>query len=189
MEVGAPFSEDPGAAELAILEDWCSRAEARLPQELQPPTWPPAPAGKWIGVGLAAWARAISRPLVLFLDEIDALQDTTLISVLRQLRSGYADRPAAFPWSLALIGLRDVRDYQVASGGSFRLQTSSPFNIKVESLILRSFTLEEVTALYQQHTTETGQVFTSEAIQRAFDLTQGQPWLVNALARQAVEKW
>jgi hypothetical protein len=30
-------------------------------------------------------------------------------------------------------------------------------------------------------------VFTAEAMQRAFELTQGQPWLVNALARQATE--
>ena len=41
--------------------------------------------------------------------------------------------------------------------------------------------------LYRQHTTETGQVFAPEAIQWAFELTQGQPWLVNALARQIVE--
>jgi hypothetical protein len=32
-----------------------------------------------------------------------------------------------------------------------------------------------------------GQVFSPEAVQRAFNLTQGQPWLVNALARQMVE--
>ena len=30
-------------------------------------------------------------------------------------------------------------------------------------------------------------MFTPKAIQQAFDLTQGQPWLVNALARQLVE--
>jgi hypothetical protein len=124
---------------------------------------------------------------VVFLDEIDALQDTTLISVLRQLRDGYRLRPRAFPWSLALIGLRDVRDYKVASGGSDRLHTASPFNIKAESLTLRNFTAEEVAALYQQHTDETGQGFTPDATARAFYLTQGQPWLVNALARQITE--
>jgi hypothetical protein len=80
-----------------------------------------------------------------------------------------------------------VRDYKVASGGSDRLHTSSPFNIKVESITLRNFTHEEVGMLYHQHTEDTGQVFTPEAIARAFHLTQGQPWLVNALARQVVE--
>jgi hypothetical protein len=80
-----------------------------------------------------------------------------------------------------------VRDYKVASGGSDRLGTSSPFNIKVESLTLRNFTRDEVAALYAQHTEDTGQVFLPDAVDRAFELTQGQPWLVNALARQLVE--
>jgi hypothetical protein len=81
-----------------------------------------------------------------------------------------------------------VRDYKVASGGSSRLGTVSPFNIKVESLTLRNFTQDEVSQLYGQHTAATGQPFTLEAIQLAFTLTQGQPWLVNALARQTVEE-
>jgi hypothetical protein len=52
---------------------------------------------------------------VLLIDEIDALRDDTLISVLRQLRDGYPRRPKGFPSSVGLIGLRDVRDYKVAS--------------------------------------------------------------------------
>ncbi len=104
------------------------------------------------------------------------------------MRSGYPRRPRAFPQSFALIGLRDVRDYKVASGGSPRLGTASPFNIKIESLTLRNFTHAEVKSLYDQHTADTGQVFTDEAVQLAYELTQGQPWLVNALARQMVEE-
>lgn len=187
MEVGAAFNDDPGAAELAILGTWRNDADVWLPPELRPPAWPKADAGQQIYTALHLWAQASPRPLVLFLDEIDALQDEALISVLRQLRAGYRNRPQGFPWSLALIGLRDVRDYKVASSGSNRLHTTSPFNIKVESLTLRNFTADEVAALYQQHTEETGQVFTPEAVQHAFDLTQGQPWLVNALARQATQ--
>jgi hypothetical protein len=125
---------------------------------------------------------------VVFIDEIDTLQDQVLISVLRQIRSGYANRPQAFPHSLALIGLRDVRDYKVAAGGSDRLNTASPFNVKAGSITLSDFTAEEVAELYSQHTTATGQAFTDEAIHRAFYLTQGQPWLVNALAKEVVEQ-
>lgn len=66
--------------------------------------------------------------------------------------------------------------------------TASPFNVKAESLTLASFTAQEVAALYAQHTEETGQVFTGEALERAFELTRGQPWLVNALANQIVKK-
>ncbi|WP_437302071.1 hypothetical protein [Sorangium sp. So ce388] len=123
----------------------------------------------------------------MLIDEIDALEDVTLVSVLRQIRDGYPDRPRSFPWSLALVGMRDVRDYKVASGGGARLGTASPFNIKVQSLTLRGFTREEVAELYAQHTAEAGQAFLPEAVERAFSLTQGQPWLVNAIARQLVE--
>ncbi|MEZ4451106.1 MAG: hypothetical protein R3B09_16625 [Nannocystaceae bacterium] len=130
LEVGAAFPEDTGAAELAILDAWRGATRARLPDELQPPPWPESTPGRRIGAALQAWSRASTRPLVLFLDEIDALSGEVLISVLRQLRDGYEARAADFPWSLALIGLRD----------------------------------------------------------RAFELTQGQPWLVNALAKEAVDE-
>jgi len=186
-EVGAPFPHNPGAAEKAILDAWKDDATFWLPPELHPPDWPVSEPGRQIGAALSAWAQQSPRPLVVFIDEIDSLQDETLIALLRQLRNGYPKRPQRFPYSLALIGVRDVRDYKVASGGSNRLNTASPFNIKVESLTLRNFTLTEVGELYSQHTAETGQVFSPEVIQRAFNLTQGQPWLVNALARQIVE--
>ncbi len=121
----------------------------------------------------------------MFIDEIDALQDESLVTILRQLRDGYARRPKGFPHSLALVGLRDVRDYKVGSQG--RLETASPFNIKVESLTLANFSEVDVANLYGQHTAETGQIFTPEAVHHAYKITQGQPWLVNALARQMVE--
>lgn len=187
MEEGAPFSNDPGAAELAVLSSWRSSAKAWLPPDLQPPPWPDAPPGSRIGAALSAWAAASSRPLVVFLDEIDALQDAALISVLRQIRARFPSRPEHFPWSLALIGLRDVRDYKVAAGSDGRLGTASPFNIKAESLTMRNFTRDEVAQLYGQHTSDTGQVFMPEAVERAYDLTMGQPWLVNALARQLTQ--
>ena len=188
MEVGAAFPEDVGAAELAMLEDWRQDAMVQLPPELQPPPFQEAAPGSRIGGALADWSSSAPTPLVVFLDEIDALRNGVLISVLRQLRSGYRRRPQHFPASLALIGLRDVRDYKVASGDSDHLGTASPFNIKVRSLTLRNFTAEEVAELYSQHTAETGQRFDSEALALAFELTQGQPWLVNALAKVAVEE-
>jgi hypothetical protein len=187
MEAGAAFNDDPGAAELAILGTWRRDAETHLPPELRPPAWPTAAPGERIHSALHAWAQVSPRPLVLFLDEIDSLENEALVSVLRQLRAGHRNRPKSFPWSLALIGLRDVRDYKVASGGSARLHTASPFNIK-KSLTMANFTAEEVAALYRQHTAETGQVFTPETLQRAFELTEGQPWLVNELARESVEE-
>ncbi len=189
MEVGAGLPDDVGAAESAILNDWEDAIRYQLPAGLHPQRWKTsAESGRQIGAFLAQWAIAASRPLVIFLDEIDALANNALISVLRQLRSGYFRRPSAFPSSLALIGLRDIRDYKVASGGSQRLSTPSPFNIAVRSITLRNFNADEVAALLQQHRDETGQTFTPAGVQCIFELTQGQPWLVNALAKVAVEE-
>jgi hypothetical protein len=195
VEVGQPFSDDVGQAELAILASWRRAIQVRLPTSLQPPHWSMTAVGGRIQTALQEWAIHLWRgcanasplPLVLLIDEIDSLQDGALLSLLRQLRDGFPDRPEAFPQSIGLIGLRDVRDYKIASGGSAHLNTASPFNIKVQSLVLRDFRREEIVELYEQHTEATGQVFTAAAIDFAFELTQGQPWLVNALAKELVE--
>jgi hypothetical protein len=124
---------------------------------------------------------------VIFLDEIDSLEGASLEAVLRQLRAGYDGRPAHFPASVMLCGMRDVRDYKrVSGGGPQRLGSASPFNVMVTSLRLANFTLAEVAKLYAQHTAETGQAFTLGAIAAAVGASGGQPWLVNALARQIV---
>ena len=187
VEVGSVFPDQPDIAEDAILSAWRDGIDFWLPPELQPLSWPEVSHGQRIGAFLKAWAQSSPRPLVFLIDEIDSLQNQTLISILRQLRDGFPRRPQGFPHSLALIGMRDVRDYKVASGGSDRLNSSSPFNIKVESFTLSNFTFKEVQKLYHQHTEATGQNFTTDAIERAFYLTDGQPWLVNAIARQVTE--
>jgi AAA-like domain len=186
-EIGAPFSQDIAGAETAILRSWRDDIADNLPSELQPPEWTSDVPGQQIKSALRTWSKSSPRPLVVLIDEIDSLQDVALISILRQLRNGYQNRPDAFPQSIGLIGMRDVRDYKMAAAGNDRLNTSSPFNIKVESFTLHNFDEKEVKALYQQHTDDTGQIFTPEAVALAFELTQGQPWLVNALARQLIE--
>ncbi len=184
VEVGAAWNDNFDRVEDAILGSWQRSLKLRLPAELHPPNCSIEAVGSKIQNFLTQWSLFSPRPVVLFIDEIDALQDQVLISVLRQLRDGYPDRPNGFPLSVGLIGMRDVRDYKVASGGSNRLQSTSPFNIKVESIALRNFNAAEVAELYQQHTDDTGQIFLPESIDLVFELTQGQPWLVNALARQ-----
>lgn len=177
---------DVGAAEAAMLGEW-ALAAADLPAELRPPPWPAAEPMQRIHAALTAWAEHCPRPLVVFIDEIDALRDDVLISVLRQLRAGHRRRPKHFPWSLALVGLRDVRDYELDDDEQGRIGTSSPFNIKEESLTLAYFSRDEVAELYAQHTEETGRRFEPEAVTRAYELSGGQPWLVNALAYHVVE--
>lgn len=188
-EVGQELLPDFEGSMAAILSNLERRAEISLPEPLRPPPVDrEAPAKSRLADLLHRWAKTSPRPVVLFLDEIDALRDDMLISVLRQLRAGYDDRPGRFPHSVALIGLRDVRDYRVAARGDAQsLGTASPFNVKADSFLLRNFNAEEVAELYAQHTQDTGQRFTPEAVAYAFELTRGQPWLVNALGRQLIE--
>jgi hypothetical protein len=189
-ETGQLFEANLEESLAGVLDVLRQNAELHLPPELRPPPVETAlPITSRLRDLITRWAQYCPRPVVLFLDEIDALLGDALVSVLRQLRSGYAERPHGFPQTVALIGLRDVRDYRTASPtGPASLGTSSPFNIKVESLTLRNFTAAEVAELYDQHTAETSQPFLPEAKALAFELTGGQPWLVNALAREAVEK-
>ena len=124
---------------------------------------------------LTRWAESDPTPLVLLIDEIDALEGNSLVSVLRQLRAGYVLRPGAFPHSVILCGVRDVQDYRTQRG-------ASPFNVKAESLRLGDFSEREVRTLLRMHTEETGQPFAPEALNTVWERTCGQPWLVNALA-------
>lgn len=139
---------------------------------------------------LSFLAEECDRPLVLLIDEADCLGGETLISFLRQLRQGFVTRSVhPFPQSLALVGMRDLRDYR----GHLRpdtqtLGSASPFNVVSESLTLRNFNRDEVGQLYAQHTAETQQEFPAAVVDLIFAQSQGQPWLVNAIARQIVEK-
>ncbi|MCA1744079.1 MAG: ATP-binding protein, partial [Desulfovibrionales bacterium] len=130
---------------------------------------------------LAMWAQTSDKPVVLLLDEVDALVGDTLISLLRQIRSGYAQRPEAFPQSIILCGVRDVRDYRIHQEGGEIITGGSAFNIKAKSLRMGNFTQDEVQTLWLQHTRETGQQFEKAIFPELWEDTRGQPWLVNAL--------
>ncbi len=134
---------------------------------------------------LDEWCRRDpKRPVCLFIDEIDSLVGDTLLYVLRTLRAGYPDRPTAFPQSVILCGVRDIRDYRI-HGTKEIIAGGSAFKIKAESLRIGDFTPANIRDLYGQHTTATGQQFDEAVFRLVWDLTQGQPWLVNALASKA----
>ena len=156
------------------------------------PEFQPGPYEKPDGTSmkdfLSDWCLKLSKPLVLLVDEIDSLYDDVLISVLRQFRDGFQLRPEGFPSSVALIGLRDVRDFKEKVRDNVRsIGSGSPFNVKAESLTLRNFSHSQIAQLLQQYTDEGGQVFSDEVVEFFDLLTGGQPWLVNALAREVTE--
>ena len=189
VEAGQTAREDVGRAMGAIASEIATEARHTLNDpamahaaDRHDTTRRPDAA---LGTLLASWARAADGPLVLLIDEVDALVGDSLVAVLRQLRAGYVRRPAGFPQSVVLCGVRDVRDYRIRASSEKEVITGgSAFNIKATSLRLGDFTRAEVEALLGQHTTETGQEFLPEALEAVWDQTRGQPWLVNALAQE-----
>lgn len=133
--------------------------------------------------------KTVNKKVVLFIDEIDSLIGDTLVSVLRQLRSGYPNRlDNRFPVSIILCGLVDIKDYNIHKSDGEIITGGSCFNIKSESLTLDNFSKENIKTLYLEHTKETGQIFEDEIWDLAWNYTGGQPWLVNALAYQVCFK-
>lgn len=141
-----------------------------------------------IKTAITDYCLVLDKPLVIVFDEVDALQNGALISFLRQLRNGYITRSQIpFPHSIALVGMRNIRDYKSkVRDGRETLGSPSPFNIITKALTLPNFSLEEIEGLYRQHTQATGQVFEKAAVESAHGYTDGQPWLVNAIAREIV---
>ena len=189
VEGGQAMREDVEQVMRTILATLALRASLTLDDEFLNQIWSGVLAevgpGAALHTALTRWAAADPKPLVLLIDEIDALIGDALLSVLRQLRAGYDLRPEGFPQSVVLCGVRDVRDYRIHStAANSTIAGGSAFNIKAQSLRLGDFSQDEVQALLAQHTDETGQVFTPDALATIWTQTQGQPWLVNALADQ-----
>ena len=186
---------DPEKASLAIRDLILDNFNAAFPKETasvarQEAVSTDGGAGLAIRSALRYLCRRAGKPLVVFFDEADCLFGNVLISFLRQLRDGYVNRAKIpFPSSIALIGMLDVRDYkaQIRPDGE-SLGQISPFNIISKDMLLRNFTAEEVAALYAQHTEETGQKFAPDVLGKVMDFSGGQPWLVNALARECIEE-
>ena len=190
VEDGQAMRENVAEGVRTVLAELALQASVMLGDETLEDLWPGllerVGPGSALRQALLRWSMADPRPLVLLIDEIDALVGDTLLAVLRQLRTGYVDRPARFPHSIILCGVRDVRDYRIHSTAENRIVLGgSAFNIKAKSLRLGDFSEREVRALLAQHTAATGQAFTEEAVRLVLTRTAGQPWLVNALCREA----
>ena len=186
VESAQAAREDVRQGMRAILNEMASRALYFLEDDFPDSHWEQVleKSGEYgaLNTLLSLWAKESQTPLVLLIDEIDSLVGDNLISVLRQLRAGYDMRPSLFPQSVILCGVRDVRDYRIHSAKDKAIITGgSAFNIKAKSLRLGNFSRDEMLALYKQHTEETGQVFVDGSMDLIWELTCGQPWLVNAL--------
>ncbi len=129
------------------------------------------------------WAAVDKRPLLL-IDEIDTLVGDALLSVLRQLRSGYDQRLRGFPQSVILCGVRcalcattasdRARSTPSSSAAARSTSRPSPWPGRLQPCRGRDPA--------SQRAGDIGQAFTEQARDAIWKLTRGQPWRVNALA-------
>jgi len=121
----------------------------------------------------------IERPLILIIDEFDALPEEAISGLSGIFRNIYNIRqkdpnPSAekeyLLHGLALIGVRSVLGIENAKG--------SPFNVQ-RSLHIPNLTHNEVESMFREYEQESGQKVEQDVIDRVFYETQGQPGLVS----------
>ncbi|NLH20322.1 MAG: transcriptional regulator, partial [Thermotogaceae bacterium] len=133
-----------------------------------------------IALKLREVARFQKKEWVIIVDEIEGLKNLKVLNgFLHLIRSIYHEKQA--------IGLRSVILTGVSNITGIIQDTASPFNI-ADQIQVPYFTREEVYDLLAQYERETGQLFEHPVKEGIYEQTLGQPGLVNALARDLVEK-
>jgi hypothetical protein len=120
----------------------------------------------------------LDKPLILIIDEFDALAEAAINKLTRVFRNIYnrvqkeLRKPAAqrryLLHGLALVGVRSVLGIENVKG--------SPFNIQ-RSLNVSNLAYEEVEDLFKWYEKESGQAVHPEVVQRLYEETNGQPGL------------
>jgi hypothetical protein len=123
---------------------------------------------------------AFDRPLILLIDEFDALAPRLIDHVVTAFRRIYLDRDAYFLRGLALVGVRGVLGVDSPRG--------SPFNVQ-RSLHVPNLTQAEAKELFDQYQTESGQTVEPAVVDAVFEVTRGQPGLVSWFGELCVEKY
>lgn len=161
----AQVARDIADARNTVLSVLTSEARAALKDPAPEKLWAEASydcSDKTFQAVLDGWAASSPRPICLLVDEVDVLAGSIGPAIVTQLASGRAK---------VVFAVKD---------GAGRSSS-----IPGESLRLPDFGQDEIRRLYQLHTTETGQRFEDDVFPLVWQLTKGQPWLVNALAYEA----
>jgi hypothetical protein len=120
----------------------------------------------------------LRKPLILMLDEFDALTEEAIAGLAGVFRNIYIQRQTEWVrpageksyllHGVALIGVRAVLGVENPRG--------SPFNVQ-RSLHVPNLTFTEVQGLFDWYTRESGQAVEPAVVERLFDETRGQPGL------------
>ncbi|MCP4149268.1 MAG: AAA family ATPase [bacterium] len=121
---------------------------------------------------------ALDKPLILILDEFDALKEEAINVIVSAFRNIYIERREEIDkptekkkyllHSVALIGVRNVLGIENVKG--------SPFNVQ-RSLHIPNLAFEEVDGMFKWYRKESGQKIEQEVIDRLYDEMRGQPGL------------
>ncbi len=121
----------------------------------------------------------LEKPLILILDEFDAIIEEGITAVVSAFRNIYIQRidevdlpteqKSYLLHGIALIGVRSVLGIEN--------ETGSPFNVQ-RSLKIPNLTNEEVAEMFTWYEKDSGQMVEEEVIRQLFYETNGQPGLV-----------
>ena len=122
----------------------------------------------------------LKKPLILIMDEFDALEEGAISAIVGAFRNIYlmrqeeSDKPTEkkdyLLHSVALIGVRSVLGIENPKG--------SPFNVQ-RSVQIPNLTFEEMEKMFKWHEKDSEQKIDQEVIDRLYYETQGQPGLVS----------
>lgn len=120
------------------------------------------------------------KPLILLIDEFDKLSPATIDVLVGLFRDLHLNPEGTVLHGLALLGVRAVLGVESDRG--------SPFNVQ-RSMHVPNLTFEEVTEMFAQYQTESGQPVDPAVVQRLYEMTRGQPGLVGWFGELLTEKY
>jgi len=123
-------------------------------------------------------SKYLSKPLILVIDEFDAIEEGFINKFASEFRNIYLKRTnesdkqshekQCMLHGLALIGVRSVLGIENVTG--------SPFNVQ-RSLHIPNLSFDEVRGMFEWYQHDSGQIIEPEVIQRLYHEIQGQPGL------------
>ncbi len=125
-------------------------------------------------------AKINDKKCVLIVDEVENVNQQYINDFLHSIRKVYHSRLEHCLKSVILVGVSNIV--------GIIQDNASPFNI-VENLNIPYFTKDEVFELLGQHETETGQLFDEKVKAKIYQITAGQPGLVNGFAWKLVNDY
>ena len=120
-----------------------------------------------------------NQKCVLIIDEVEGINKEYFGEFLHSIRNAYHSRENHCLKSVILVGVSNII--------GIVQDNASPFNI-ADNLDVPYFVKDEVFELLQQHETQTKQLFEQKVKEKIWQITAGQPGLVNGFAKILVDR-